>query len=119
MVDLSFIDEMIEQCEKFRDKIKEMQEQEKPKKVWTFSEDEKVILRNLPKKYKWVVRHADGELALFDIKPTKVDYYWKDIEKEKALIFCFGRVFKEYNHLFQTIQCEDDEPCEFRKFLGE
>lgn len=111
-VDLSFIDEMIEQCEKFKSAIEKVTKQ-KPK--WTFTEDEKVILRNLPKEYNWIGRSKSGNLYLFLRKPS-MPVLGEDIGLD---VYSGSLLFMYYSHLFQTIQWEDDEPCEFRKYLDE
>ncbi len=68
---------------------------------WKFTEDEKAILRNLPKEYKWIARDKDGDVLVYDNEPTKRNTYWLRI----------------FNHLFQSIQWSDKEPCEFRKYI--
>lgn len=77
---------------------------------WTFTEDEKVILRNLPEEYKWIARDRDGDLLVYKVKSEKGSICWgrrlTDFE-----IFCV------FNHLFQSIKWEDEEPCEFRKYI--
>lgn len=84
------------------------------KPQWEFTEDEKVILRNLPEQYKWIARDDDGwtmgELFIYAFKPMKFNGTW---------IFDKGSVtdLDSFKHLFQSIQWEDEEPCEFRKYL--
>lgn len=77
---------------------------------WTFTEDEKVILRNLPEEYKWIARDEIGDLMVYKVKSKKESFCWgrrlHDFE-----IFC------AFNHLFQSIKWEDEEPCEFRKYI--
>lgn len=83
-------------------------------KYWKFTEDEKVILRNLPKEYNWIARDNDEDiLYIYTRKPEKEKggYYWVCDEKDNL---CH---LKAFNHLFQTIQWDDAEPCEFRKFI--
>ena len=68
------------------------------------SDDEKVILRNIPKNYKWIARDEDEMLLIFTGKPIKKDYYWKcKDEDDKCFIYLF-------DHLFQSIKWEDEEP---------
>lgn len=89
------------------DGLKLYTQPDKPK--WTFTEDEKVILRNLPEEYQYIVRDESGSLTVWTDKPKKAIYTWKG-----------GNVFihfDEYGHLFRCIQWTDDEPCEFRKYL--
>ena len=85
---------------------------------WTFTDDEKVILRNLPEQYKWIVRdYRDSLLYVCIAKPIKhksiknwVNFYTDDT-------FTSGHPLSPFNHLFQSIQWSDEEPCEFRKYL--
>ena len=84
---------------------------------WTFTDDEKVILRNLPEEYKWIARDKDGAVLVSFSKPFKDEDedIW-DIDDYK-----YGEVRSSYiwqfNHLFQSIKWTDEEPCEFRKYL--
>lgn len=79
--------------------------------TWTFTEDEKTILRNVDKDYNWLVRDRDGALHILEDKPTKRrDEFWWGM---------WGVGLSEFNHLFQSVQWTDKEPCEFRKFIGE
>lgn len=73
---------------------------EKPK----LTDDEKAILRNIPKNYKWIARDEDEMLLIFTGKPIKKDYYWKcKDEDDRCCIYLF-------EHLFQSIKWEDGEP---------
>ncbi len=84
---------------------------------WTFTDDEKVILKNLPEKYKWIARDKDGSVLVSFSKPFKDEDedIW-DIDDYE-----YGEVRSSYiwqfNHLFQSIKWTDEEPCEFRKYL--
>ena len=41
------------------------------------TEDERVILRSIPKKYNWIVRDKDWDLYVFEERPFRNDYnYW-------------------------------------------
>lgn len=78
---------------------------------WTFTDDEKVILKNLPEEYKWIARHKDGNLCcVCGEKPEK----WGDIWSHNN-----GRTtgMGYFSHLFQSIKWEDETACEFRKYL--
>ncbi len=79
------------------------------KPQWTFTEDEKVILRNLPEEYKWIARDKDGGLGIYDERPLKADYMW--------VLSVGSYMFNSYRNLFQSIQWSDEESCEFRKYL--
>lgn len=78
-------------------------------KHWNFTEDEKVILRNLPREFRWIARDSDKDLYLYKEKPYKDGGQW-DIDEGFYELDLF-------EHFFQTIQWEDNEPCEFRKFI--
>ena len=75
---------------------------------WTFIDDEKVILRNLPKEWRFVARDECGLLALYQERPCKAETFWEDAGFITLNI---------YSHLFQSIKWEDNEPCEFRKYI--
>lgn len=107
------LDKEIEKLEKELAELKAQKEKEKEK--WQFTEDEKVILRNLPKEYKWISRDNNDKLWLYSDKPEKSSNYavWKladNVRGEQLEII-------EFNHLFQCIQWSDPEPCEFRNFI--
>lgn len=76
-----------------------------------FTDDEKVILRNLPDEFKWIARDSDDYLAIFTTKPRKDCEY--SVWLGGGDVLCL----KGFNHIFQSIKWEDDEPCEFRKYL--
>ena len=68
------------------------------------TEDEKVILRNIYKEYKWITRDEEGDLAVHNVKPYKSPEFWvseSDIAWEYLVPF---------NNLFQFIKWEDEEP---------
>lgn len=73
---------------------------DKPK----LTEDEKAILRNLPKEYKYTARDENEELYIYCTKP----------EKNKVLEHWYGgcdyEEFDLFKHLFQFIKWEDEEP---------
>lgn len=80
---------------------------EKPK----LTEDEKVILRNIDKKYKWVARDEDRTLSFHYVKPHKEAYFWSSLEA--------NYVSDLFPNLFKFIQWEDDEPYLIEYLLGE
>ena len=74
-----------------------------PKKK-EFTDDELCILRNIDKRYKWVARDKSVNLCIFDDKPNKNEETWENmIHYEYIEFHC-------YNHLFNSIQWEDEEP---------
>ena len=81
-----------------------------PKKK-QFTDEESCILRNIDKKYKWITRDKVdrdeydnyGNLNIYLGKPNnKSTVSWLPSD-----IYC---EFHGYNHLFQSIQWEDEEP---------
>ena len=77
---------------------------EKPK----LTEDEKVILRNVPQYYKWIARDGNGVVCLYPDKPHKSKTIWDS----------YGALFP-FHHLFQFIKWEDEEPYSIKELLGE
>jgi len=77
---------------------------QKPK----LTEDEKAILRNLPKKYKYIARDNSGELFVYEDKPKKDGDGWTSYR------FDFSNLFK---HLFQFIKWEDEEAYNIEELL--
>ena len=74
-----------------------------PKKK-EFTDDELCILRNIDKKYKWIARDESGSLCIFDEKPKKSEEMWDNVTHSDFIeLNC-------YNHLFNSIQWEDEEP---------
>ena len=81
----------------------------KLKPQWEFTEDEKVILRNLPDEFQWIARDKPiNMIYVHTSKPTKDIKYWFSDNMTKLNVF---------KHLFKSIQWSDDEPCEFRKYI--
>ena len=79
------------------------------KKEPKLTEDEKAILRNLPKKYKWIARDIDGCLYVYASKPKKGITMWESD----------GLPMIPFNHLFQFAKWEDEEPYSIEELLGE
>ena len=80
---------------------------EKPQPKLT--EDEKAILRNIPKEYKWIARDLSGMVYIFIERP----------EKGQAIWYGCGQPMIPFYHLFQFIKWEDDEPYLIEELLGE
>ena len=72
------------------------------------TEDEKVILRNVPQYYNWIARDGNGVVCLYPDKPHKSKTIWDS----------YGALFP-FHHLFQFIKWEDDEPYLIEDLLGE
>lgn len=68
------------------------------------TEDEKVILKNIPKIYKWIARDFTGNLMVYVSKPKKGEFEWLITD-----IFDYD-VMVIFNDLFQFIKWEDEKP---------
>ena len=95
------------ECEK---RTREWLEEEYQEPI-TLSEDEKAILRNIDKRYKWIARHY-GTLEIYEDKPYKANKTW--IFKSGI-----GDVLRPFNHLFTFIKAEDTEPYSIEDLLNE
>lgn len=74
-----------------------------PKKK-EFTDDELCILRNIDKKYKWIARDNNGSVCIFSEKPYIEDDAWGNVIRTPY------NDFNCYNHLFDQILWEDEEP---------
>lgn len=69
------------------------------------TEIERIILENTYKGYEYIARDIYGDLMLFIDKPIKRTEDW----------YNYGwHEFMAFNHLFQNIKWEDNEPYKFR-----
>ena len=73
-----------------------------PKKK-QFTDDELCILRNIDKEYKWLARDDNGDIYIFEGKPKNYYGVWNSDESTTKKIELF-------NHLFDSITWEDEEP---------
>ena len=70
-----------------------------------FTEDEKVIARNIGKEYKWIARDKNGTLCAYSLNPTKRE------ELGEWVYDNYIRVSDLFGlELFKSIKWEDDEP---------
>lgn len=69
---------------------------------------EKIILKNTDKIYTYIARDVEGHLILFSGKPIKR----KPIGEWET--FYPNIWFGAFDHLFKSIQWEDEEPYKFR-----
>ncbi len=81
-----------------------------PKKP-KLTEDEKVILRNIPEKYKYIARDNSGALYIYKGKPYKEREEWYSVFRFNELNL--------FQHLFQFIKWEDKEPYKIQELLEE
>ena len=82
------------------------------RKETKLTKDEKVILRNIYKEYKWITRDEEGDLAVHNVKPYKSPEFWVS-ESNIAWEYLVP-----FNNLFQFIKWEDDEPYLIEDLLG-
>lgn len=76
------------------------------------TEDEKVILRNLPKKFKWIVRFEDFNIPMLsEDKPYKRKNNWFNKNGFTTL--------DPFGHLFKFIKYDDEEPYSIEELLKE
>ena len=68
----------------------------------TFTEDEKIIAKNIDKEYKWMARDRDGNLCVYEEKPRKRRSCWVPSDGYYYISY--------FNHLFPAIKWEDSEP---------
>ncbi len=96
-------------CDKCRVDWLKAEHKEKPK----LSEVERVILENVDKDYKWIVRDEDKTISVFTHQPDKMvdgSGFWCRIEGTFDNLECF-------NHLFQFIKWSDNEPYNIEELL--
>lgn len=74
------------------------------------SADEKAILRNLPEEFKYIARDQNGGIYTYREKPIKSRREWIDGAATSLNL---------YNHLFQFVKWEDDEPYSIEELLKE
>lgn len=84
----------VQDCDKCLERLKDWLEEEYQEPI-VLSEDEKAVLRNIDKKYKWIARDSEI-LSVYEIEPYKGGLYWE----------CEGacREIEVFNHLFQFIK---------------
>ena len=84
--------------------------QSEHKEPITLSEVERVILENVRKDYKWIARNENGNLKISSEKLQKsVDFWYTEIT--------YYTWFEAFNHLFQFITWEDNEPYNIEELL--
>lgn len=79
------------------------------KRKANLTEDEKTILKNIDKSWAYIARNKSGELCIATDDMYKNNYYWDtDGIMDDLCLF---------NHLFQFIKWEDDEPYDIDDLL--
>lgn len=82
-----------------------------PKKP-VLTADEKVILRNINKDFKYIARDSDTDLYIYNNKPIKMTTCWNT----EGGVFCSLECFA---HLFPFVKWEDEEPYLIEDLLKE
>lgn len=80
------------------------------RKEFGTSEDERIILRNVLKKYKFLARDKDGGLYAYVDKPFKMGDNWFGDGNVNASL-------KVFEHLFEFITWQDEEAFEIKELL--
>lgn len=120
-VEITDIDTEIERLEKRIENLKKARQEQK----WQFTEDEKVILRNIPEDFKFIARDENGGLIVTGEKVIKNEQgfngVWSfetstQVPLPKTLTASFAS-FDLYKHIFKCISWNDDYACEFRKLI--
>lgn len=83
------------------------------KKEIKLTEAERAILESINKDYKWIARDKSGVLYVYENKPYKVMEYDNWDENDNGEIEKLG----VFNHLFQFITWEDEEPYNIKELL--
>ena len=73
------------------------------------SYEEKILLKHIDKKYKWIARDGDNNICIFTDKPYKINSMWLTNEIFKS--------YSMYSHLFTFIKFEDKEPYSIEELL--
>ena len=81
------------------------------KEILQLTEDEKIILRNIPKQYEWIARDAGDSLCVYTKRPIKQMSVWSTDGWMSPMAL--------FHNLFQFIKWEDDEPYLIEDLLGE
>ena len=88
--------------------LKELLQKKKDPKL---TEDEKIILRNIPKQYEWIARDAGDSLCVYTKRPIKQMSIWSTDGWMSPMAL--------FHNLFQFIKWEDEEPYSIEELLGE
>lgn len=100
---LNLIKDIEEEFNKFKSELKSMGN-------ILVSADEKVILRNLNKDFKWIARDKNESLWVYKNKPEKGEGFWTDFDLNQEL-----DLFTK--DLFQFVRWEDDEPLKIKDLI--
>lgn len=87
--------------------------QQEHKEKIKLSDAERVILENIDKKYKWIARdYTDDEVCVYTDKPYKnTNKNWVNDSINEVFDL------EVFNHLFQFIKWEDEQPYNIEELL--
>lgn len=115
--DLTSLSENFDIVKVYKDyTCKELLWEKKEKPVLT--DDEKVILRNINKAFKYIARDRGDSLFVYTSKPIKKRNDWKFNDIDENLKDEWSAI-TIYNHLFQFIKWEDEEPYLIEDLLND
>lgn len=76
-----------------------------------FTEEEKIILKNVDKKYSYIARDEDGSIQLFEVRPFKIDvtqgYY--EADGTHYNFNCYKNIFSKITYKNGPVQFRSDE----------
>lgn len=80
---------------------------------WTFTKDERSILRLLSKSFNYIARDSLGYLRIYRDKPVKdmKEGWWKPVN------YGDWNFLNVFDVKFEHIKWTDEEPCEFRRYV--
>ena len=105
------LEQRIEKLEKEVFKPVEFHVRPEEPKPSLLTEDERVILRNLDKKYDFIARDEDGDLHIFSKKPEK------EVDEWNVCGIMNYEIFSVFNDIFQFIKWTDNEPYNIEELL--
>lgn len=76
------------------------------------TEEEKIILKNIDKKFKYIARDEDGTLFFYTSEPSKGCYRW-----HVQLVNGIYARMPTNNSIFQNIKWEDDIPVKIDDYV--
>ena len=72
----------------------------------TITSDEKIILRNIESKHKYIARDHNGKLYVYSEKPEKRECNWECNWMAPSYMGSLSAI----NHLFKMVKWKDEEP---------
>lgn len=88
---------------------KEQEEGENMNDQNIFTEDEKAILKSLPKNYKWIARDKNGSIYVYADKPQRGELVFECQDCSYKLSSC--RNISLFKHIFKGVTWENSPIC--------